>query len=84
MENGEAGKGCDDCTSARQQVWSGFRYGCLVCRARMVSRSLPCHESRRQLRLTPEYRELLARMEVSHEQVKAAAVADFEQRSARV
>ncbi len=45
----------------------------------MVSRSLPCHESRRQLRLTPEYRELLARMEVSHEQVKAAAVADFEQ-----
>ena len=29
--------------------------------------------------MTPEYRELLARMEVSHEQVKAAAVADFEQ-----
>lgn len=82
MENEEAGKGCDDCTRARQQVWSGFRFDCKPCQARMVSRSLPCAESRRLLRLTPEYRALLERMGVSHEQVKAAGAVDFEQRSA--
>lgn len=69
---------------AVRRVWGGFRYSCLVCRARMVSRSLPCAESRRLLRLTPEYRALLERMGVSHEQVKAAGAVDFEQRSAHV
>lgn len=70
---------CEDCTQAKQRVWGGFRYSCLVCRARMVSRSLPCAESRSQLRLTLGYRDLMARMEVTHEQVKGAALADFEQ-----
>lgn len=75
---------CGDCSAAAASVWAGYRMNCRQCAARMVSRSQQCFQARQRLRLTPEYRALLERMGVTHDEVKAAAGRDFEQRSAHV
>lgn len=70
---------CEACESARHGVCATFFSHCQGCAARAASRSPQAHEARALGRQTPEYRDMLARLEVTHEEVKAAHAVDFEQ-----
>lgn len=74
---------CKDCEAAATQVWGVFVAGCPGCKARMIARSPQCHEAARTGRQTAAYRELLARFDVTHQQVLEAAQKDFQCRRAK-
>lgn len=69
---------CPACASAKAGPSGEFRSDCLSCAARAVARSPQFHASRQAGRLLPEYRELLARIGVTHDMVKAAHAEDAE------
>lgn len=73
---------CPACTTAAQQVSAMFHAGCPGCMARSAARSPQFHEARQAGKLTTDYRDLLQRLGVTHEAVKAAAAVDFESRAA--
>lgn len=73
---------CKACTTAAQQVSAMFHAGCPGCMARSAARSPQFHEARQAGKLTPDYRDLLQRLGVTHEAVKAAAAVDFESMAA--
>lgn len=62
---------CTDCTTARSIQWHGFTADCKGCIARSVARSPIAFEAKKEGRQTPAYRELLAKLGVTHDQVKA-------------
>jgi hypothetical protein len=55
-----------------------FHANCTGCVARSAARSPQFHESHTAGRLTPGYLALLAALQLTHEQVKAAREVDFE------
>jgi hypothetical protein len=59
-----------------------FVVGCPGCMARSAARSPQFFEARQAGKLTPDYRDLLQRLGVTHEAVKAAAAKDFETKEA--
>jgi hypothetical protein len=67
---------CPDCTRAKQGEWGGFHANCQGCKARSFRRSPMGREaylaSEKLGRLTPEYRDMLLRVGVTHEEVKNA------------
>ena len=69
---------CPECNKAAAGPWAIFRAGCKGCQARAVARGPNCWASLRAGKQLPAYRDELRRMELTHEQVKAAALADFE------
>lgn len=74
---------CKDCEAAAEKVWGVFVAGCKGCQARAVARSPQCFEAARTGRQTAAYRELLARFDVTHQQVLEAAQRDFQCRRAK-
>lgn len=72
---------CPDCEAAAKEVWHSFRASCSGCAARATSRGPLFHQARRQGRQPQLYREHLARLGLTHDQVKAAANADAAQRN---
>lgn len=78
---------CPHCTAAAERVYGRFDNNCRGCRARRVARSIEFHNAKTVEpgdhdfdRMRDRYRGLLAQVDVSHQEVKAAAAADFEQR----
>lgn len=71
---------CPECAKAAVELWAIFRAGCKGCQARAVARGPNCWASLKAGKQLPAYREELRRMELTHEQVKAAALADFQSR----
>ena len=67
---------CVDCKRAAEGPWHVFSSGCNGCEARGLARSPQYAESKRQGRLTRSYQDLLARLQLTHEQVRAAEAAD--------
>jgi hypothetical protein len=67
---------CSDCQAAAGQPHHGFTASCRGCQARALARSPAFAEARRAQRLTPDYRNALERLGLSHEEVKDAARAD--------
>jgi hypothetical protein len=62
---------CPDCDQAKVTPnWGGYRTDCKGCTARAAARSQAFWESRQQGRQTGEYRAMLKRLGVTHEQVK--------------
>jgi hypothetical protein len=72
---------CEACKQAAERVSAMFRDGCPGCMARSAARSPQFFEARQAGKLTPDYREMLQRLGVTHEAVKAAAAVDFESRT---
>lgn len=69
---------CPDCAAAAKRRWHGFSANCKGCAARAVARG---HNYRRCLkagRQDRQYRDELALVGVTHDQVRAAAAADRE------
>lgn len=66
---------CPDCQLAGKVLHHGFTSE-PCCRARAAARSPQCSAALKGGRITSEYRRLLEGMQVTHEQVKAAADAD--------
>ena len=73
---------CPECNAAAKQLWHGFHANCEGCMARAISRSPAFHECKASGKLTPLYRALLSARLVTHDEVKAAAAADFINRRA--
>lgn len=74
---------CPDCDQAKAQPnWGGYRTDCQGCKARAVARSQAFYESRQQGKQTGEYRSMLRRLGVTHDEVKAWAENDNELRAA--
>lgn len=69
---------CQACAASRVGRSAMFHAGCTGCTARSAARSPQAFEARTKGRQTTAYRELLARLELTHEHVKAAREADFE------
>lgn len=69
---------CKDCEAANTQVWGAFVAGCKGCQARAVARSPQCFEAARKGHQTAAYRDLLARLDVSHDQVLHAMSKDYQ------
>lgn len=69
---------CPDCINAQARPWHGYRLDCSGCVARSVARSQAYHDAAAQGRQTREYRQMLQRMDVTHEQVQRAAWDDFQ------
>jgi hypothetical protein len=74
---------CFDCMAAAAGAHHGFRSGCRGCEARGVARGPFFFDAKRAERGTAEgdrmredYRRILERIGVSHDQVKAAHAAD--------
>jgi hypothetical protein len=67
---------CVDCTQAAERPWHIFSSGCNGCEARGLARSPQYAESKRLGRLTGPYRDLLARLSLTHDQVRAAEATD--------
>jgi hypothetical protein len=67
---------CPDCARAKQGEWGGFHAHCQGCKARSFRRSPMGREaylaSEKLGRLTPEYRDMLLRVGVTHDEVKNA------------
>lgn len=70
---------CPSCAAAAKRPSGEFRLGCTGCCARAAGRSPQAHEARRLGRQTAAYRDLLAALELAHDQVKQASSSDFEQ-----
>jgi hypothetical protein len=67
-------KACPDCTTAKTQTnWGGYQANCQSCKARAISKSLAFWESQKAGKQTPDYRALLKRVGVTHEDVKGWA-----------
>ena len=71
---------CGHCLTAASRLWGGFDGNCRGCVARGNSRTPNYRESQQQGRLTHKYRLQLEAAGLTHEEVRAAAAADFEQR----
>lgn len=71
---------CEDCTNSAAKLWHGFTAGCDGCKSRAVSRGPNYRRARDSGRQDRPYLEELRMLGVTHEQVKAAAGVDFEQR----
>lgn len=67
---------CVDCTTASKRPWHVFSSGCNGCEARGLARSPQYSESKRLGRLTGPYQDLLRRLDLTHEQVRAAEATD--------
>ena len=67
---------CIDCMKAAEGPWHVFSSGCDGCEARSLARSPQYAESKHLGRLTRAYQGLLARLQLTHEQVRAAEAAD--------
>jgi len=67
---------CVDCKRAAEGPWHVFSSGCNGCEARGLARSPQYADSKRLGRLTGSYQNLLARLQLTHEQVRAAEAAD--------
>jgi hypothetical protein len=72
---------CPDCQAATQRSHWEFRADCKGCIARGVARAPHFRRCRDQQALDRAYRQHLEQAGVTHEQVKAAALADFETRA---
>lgn len=68
--------GCEFCARAAVQLEHGFHSQCRGCQARAAARSPFFFESRVYRKWTREYRNLIERLGVTHEEVLAAAKAD--------
>jgi hypothetical protein len=68
---------CPACLAAQHELSHLFLANCQGCDARALSRSRPFAESRKAQALTDEYRDALGKLEITHEQVKAAHDTDF-------
>jgi hypothetical protein len=71
------GQACADCVASIERAHWGFRAECTGCAARSVSRGQNFFDSDRRGVQTRRYRDELALLGVTHEQVKAARAADF-------
>lgn len=72
---------CPDCEQAKATpTWGGYHADCPGCKARMAARSHAFFESRRLGRQTGEYRALLKRLGVDHNQAREWAEKDAEAR----
>lgn len=71
---------CPDCTRAASDVWGGFRTGCQGCKARAVARSPAFAESRSKGLQTREYRQVLDKLQVTHQEAVEAFSNDFQAR----
>jgi hypothetical protein len=69
---------CRDCTTAAERPHFGFRSGCKGCAARDVARGPDFHRCKAASRQDRQYRELLARVGLTHDEVVAAAATDRE------
>lgn len=67
---------CTDCTHAAMGPWHGFSAGCQGCAARAVARGPNFSASRKLGNQTRRYRDELAMLGVTHEQVQSAAAND--------
>lgn len=73
---------CEHCEIASKRLWSQFTVGCKGCLARSCARSPHYRRVRDAGVLDRQYRMLLEQFKVTHDEVKAAAQRDFEQRGA--
>lgn len=67
---------CRDCTKAAERRWHGFTADCPGCAARAVARGPNYRASRDNGQPTWQYRAELQQMQVTHQQVRAAAAID--------
>lgn len=68
---------CHDCTSAAaNRLHAGYRSGCKGCQARAIARGPHFHRCRAAGKQDRQYRDLLAAVGVTHEQVMRAAEAE--------
>ena len=67
---------CTDCTAAAEKSHHGFAAECAGCRARAVARSIKFSEAVKTGVQSRDYRRVLDQCGVTHDEVKAAAVAD--------
>lgn len=72
---------CPDCHAATQRSHWEFASDCKGCIARGVARAPHFRRCRELGALDRAYRQHLEQAGVTHEQVKAAALADFETRA---
>lgn len=72
---------CPDCKAAAEREHHGFQANCRGCRARGAARSPHYRRARESGMQDRPYRALLQQFELTHEQVRAAAAADFMLRS---
>lgn len=68
---------CFDCLAAASGPHHGFTGGCVGCCARAASRSPHFRRVRDAGKRDARYLGLLQQFKLSHDQVKAAAAADF-------
>jgi hypothetical protein len=68
--------GCEFCARAAVQMEHGFHAQCRGCNARVAARSPFFFESRQVRAWTADYRALIERLGVTHEEVLAAAKTD--------
>jgi hypothetical protein len=68
---------CPACLAAQRELSHLFFAACPGCDARALARSRPFAESRKAQALTDEYRDALGKLEITHDQVKAAHASDF-------
>lgn len=74
---------CRDCeVAAADRLHAGYRSGCKGCAARAVGRGPDFHRCKVAGRQDARYRQLLAAVGVTHEEVVAAAKANKEQEPA--
>lgn len=69
---------CEACSTAAQRESAMFHAGCRGCMARAAARSPQYRQARDTGRQDSKYRALLDTYGVSHDEVRAAAEADFE------
>lgn len=74
---------CPACTKAAERLTGVFQAGCKGCAARAVSRGPNFRRARDSGYQDRKYRGELEQFGVTHDQVKAAAAADFEQQRKR-
>lgn len=67
---------CADCEAASKAPWHGFRNGCAGCAARAVARGFNFRRCRDAGTQDRAYRQELALLNVTHQQVIEAAQAD--------
>lgn len=71
---------CPDCKDAAERPHHGFHAGCSGCRARSAARTPHYRRARESGVQDRPYRLLLHQFDLTHEQVRAAAAADFASR----
>ena len=76
MHSPTRSESCEFCAQSAAGPCHGFRFDCRGCAARTAARSQPFAESRAAKKQTQEYRALIDRLGVTHDEVIAAARAD--------